>query len=77
MKTAVPITYDGTEAMYLPHERRVLRSMIALADAGMIERKAAVDQIGLLHGLKAMFGATIVDEDDPWRERPKTAIEQS
>lgn len=74
MKTAVPIAYDGVEAMYLPHERQVLRSMIALADAGFVERKAAIDQIGLLHGLKAMLGATILDENDPWRDRPKTPI---
>jgi hypothetical protein len=74
---SVPIEYGGTEAMYLPHERAMLRSMLALADAGVIERSAAVEQIGLLHDLKSMLGATILADDDPWREPPKTAIEES
>lgn len=72
-----PLVYDGTEALYVKHERDVLRSLVGMADAGLIERKAALDQIGLLHGLKAMLGATILADDDPWRDRPKTPIGQS
>lgn len=77
LATGTPLVYDGTEALYVKHERDVLRSLVGLAEAGVVERKVALDQIALLHGLKSMLGATILADDDPWRDPPKTPIEQS
>jgi hypothetical protein len=67
---AEEVTLDGVTALYLPHEMDAMRSVLASADAGAYAPGEAHSVIALLHGCKAMLGATILAEDDPWRERP-------
>lgn len=74
LDVGTPVAYGGTEALYMKHERAVLRSLVGLADAGVIERASALQQIGLLHAAKSMLGATILADDDPWRSAPTTEM---
>jgi hypothetical protein len=72
---AEPVTLEGIEALYQPHEMSLLRGILLRYDSGGYGPGAAARELRLLHGCKAMLGATVLAENDPWRGHPPALVD--